>query len=836
MHAKKEFLMIFHSKSANKADTELHTGYKMALPLAQYHTMRLQVCLTKALLVFCASLGTVGCIVSAFSLEINMPLIAICLFLFSMLLAFLHYNHTFFNLVYPVIFFVFSYAILKYRVYVNSGFQGIMNVIREKYRDYFVLSYSRQTSEAISNRYLTMTIAFVFLGFFLALMINIAISNYMSTFFTIVMTFPFLQFGLYIGALPGPLYLFLLLFCYVATALLKRSGHFMLSENRRKDKPYTLKKSVHSYKGNGVLMLQLCGVCFAICLFLTGLTYPIMQSHFLETDEVSKPKEVTDHYIKLLVQNGFYSFFNRYQATGGMSDGRLGGISSVSSDQETDLAVTFVPTSTDTVYLKGFTGERYTQDAWLSPDYDETELREQLGADAFYRYTMFSSQIEANRVAQFRSIRPDIALQGKMMIEKKDIRDNHIYVPYFTQNSEQLPVAIDHSVRNKQSDLTTTYSLSYFPLVKDYLGMTSPYYKQIVAIKAANAEEYDYENYFDMYQKVYYKTVPQSCKKALKTATDSIGSAESIPELVEKIQAYFSANYHYSLSPGATPPDQDFVSYFLEEQGEGFCVHFASAGTMLLRAYGIPARYCEGYVIKLSNLADATLLDTEDVTDWLSGTPRMQNSGVVTVELPDANAHAWTEVYLEGFGWYPVDFTPPSLSADEAEENESIFASLFSGMFDGGQPGDGISKNTGDAAGAINESNLFLLIPTAFVLLLMLAIVLTVQFARRYKRYMAMKKACRAGNYNPLVSYQYARTLKALIRKKVPVSKQTLPSDVFEVLSSLLPSMQEELVQAYDILERALYGKAFTSKEKADLFVKQTNKACKQLKRNSMKN
>ena len=60
------------------------------------------------------------------------------------------------------------------------------------------------------------------------------------------------------------------------------------------------------------------------------------------TDHLSL-KEFTDPYVKIFVQNGLSGFFNRYHATGGLSNGRLGGISSIRPDYQTDLIVTFVP-------------------------------------------------------------------------------------------------------------------------------------------------------------------------------------------------------------------------------------------------------------------------------------------------------------------------------------------------------------------------------------------------------------------------------------------------------------------------------------------------------------
>lgn len=86
----------------------------------------------------------------------------------------------------------------------------------------------------------------------------------------------------------------------------------------------------------------------------------------------------------------------------------------------------------------------------------------------------------------------------------------------------------------------------------------------------------------------------------------------------------------YSLNPGSYPPEVDFVKHFVLEGNTGYCVHFASATTAILQAMGIPARYVIGY------RADIPEADT-----WVS--------------VPRQNAHAWTEVYIKGVGWLPIE-------------------------------------------------------------------------------------------------------------------------------------------------------------------------------------
>ncbi len=93
----------------------------------------------------------------------------------------------------------------------------------------------------------------------------------------------------------------------------------------------------------------------------------------------------------------------------------------------------------------------------------------------------------------------------------------------------------------------------------------------------------------------------------------------------------------YDLDTPAMEAGEDFVEHFLT-QGRGYCVHFATTGTLLLRLKGIPARYVSGYVAYLDR------------------------SGRASVR--DHSAHAWVEIYLNGYGWYPVEMTPAYLGED----------------------------------------------------------------------------------------------------------------------------------------------------------------------------
>lgn len=123
--------------------------------------------------------------------------------------------------------------------------------------------------------------------------------------------------------------------------------------------------------------------------------------------------------------------------------------------------------------------------------------------------------------------------------------------------------------------------------------------------------------------------------------------------LLERIRERLCAQVTYSLAPGRTPPGEDYIRFFLCENRKGYCTHYATAGTVLARMAGIPARYCEGYLVDGSSLRE--------------------DGDHFTTRLLDSNAHAWTEIWIDGFGWVPFEFTfsyfvPPELPTEPVTE------------------------------------------------------------------------------------------------------------------------------------------------------------------------
>ncbi len=103
--------------------------------------------------------------------------------------------------------------------------------------------------------------------------------------------------------------------------------------------------------------------------------------------------------------------------------------------------------------------------------------------------------------------------------------------------------------------------------------------------------------------------------------------------IVQRALRWFhDENFYYTLQPGRLPSG-DVVDRFLFESRRGFCEHYASSFTFLMRAAGIPARVVTGY----------------------QGGDLNELGGYYVVRQSDA--HAWSEVWLSGSGWRRIDPT-----------------------------------------------------------------------------------------------------------------------------------------------------------------------------------
>ncbi len=130
-------------------------------------------------------------------------------------------------------------------------------------------------------------------------------------------------------------------------------------------------------------------------------------------------------------------------------------------------------------------------------------------------------------------------------------------------------------------------------------------------------------------------------------AWELTSDAETPYEMAVAIRDYLRT-LEYALDVTAPPHGADAVEYFLFELEKGYCTHFASAMTVMLRARGVPSRFVAGYV------AEGLMDDSDDsATEHpVNGSHGQHRSFFAN------NSHAWCEVFFPEYGWIPFEPTP----------------------------------------------------------------------------------------------------------------------------------------------------------------------------------
>ncbi|MFL2547387.1 MAG: DUF3488 and DUF4129 domain-containing transglutaminase family protein [Candidatus Rariloculaceae bacterium] len=134
-------------------------------------------------------------------------------------------------------------------------------------------------------------------------------------------------------------------------------------------------------------------------------------------------------------------------------------------------------------------------------------------------------------------------------------------------------------------------------------------------------------------QRNVYLDIPASFNPRTRAlAQEWRNAGASSREIIQNaLQIFRNETFYYTLTP--PPLGTHSADEFLFDTREGFCEHYASAFTVLMRAAGIPARVVTGYQGgELNPLGQYYI-------------------------IYQSNAHAWTEVWLEDEGWVRVDPT-----------------------------------------------------------------------------------------------------------------------------------------------------------------------------------
>lgn len=278
----------------------------------------------------------------------------------------------------------------------------------------------------------------------------------------------------------------------------------------------------------------------------------------------------------------------------------------------------------DPLYLRGYSlGDYDPETGWLAPEpYTfpaASDLSSVLIPDPRYLpYRILQQHDHPNVRAEIRRVSADTATSLMPYFHSNQIMqmwDDENGSAYYLEGNDV-----------RTYDMLTHYTVLYVPYSGDY------------------SELLDTQGYPDGYTEHVrnkYLTLPEGYREALLPILQeaSVPAADRLLKngdrlsAAKRIAAYLDRLARYDKMTPYTRTGEDFALYFLTQSHRGYCIHFATAGALLCRAAGIPARYVSGF-----------LAQAPETGEWTNVT--------------DESAHAWVEIFLEGFGWVPVEMTP----------------------------------------------------------------------------------------------------------------------------------------------------------------------------------
>lgn len=585
--------------------------------VAQKKKMDWVAALAKALLVFMISYGSVAGFLNAYAMEFNQVLCAAGILGLALLMAFIYETGRkwFTNLCVIGIFIVYAYVAVSRFWVLNSGAYAVINKMYEEAQIYLGVVGGGLYSLRVEDAYLTVTSIALFVGAVLDILLVIRLQYKASLVRTVLMTFTLYLVPIYFERTPDLLSLFLLLSGYVTMGILQCG-------------------KVKKHISGQIRQALPIGVAVAavICLFF-GVLLPKNRYRAMVPKNVAKAE--TEESAMALAQYGVTALFMNHRAGGGISQGRLSQNMMFMPDNETDLIVRFTPYGIGPTYLKAFTGLDYNGREWNKATDVLGPREDQMEATSAGRRELYDEN-------------PEIQSRGVMEVINVDAQPLYEYRPYYTDLDEIQPLAGDG--------------------MSGHRGMRYAYYPVVSNVDVPGGDQ---EPVSDRYLEV-----PAICRNAVEAACREAGLTGTPEEIADQVVRYFAENYTYTLRPGYYFGGMDYISYFLARNKKGFCAHFASAGTMLFRAMGIPARYVEGYVFSYTDVVtDGELLMDAAYEDYYDGYSPLGETALVEVEIPDANGHAWVEIYVKDKGWVVVDPTPAA--TNEEEETGSFWDSIL---------------------------------------------------------------------------------------------------------------------------------------------------------------
>ncbi len=595
--------------------------------------------------------------------------------------------------------FLVSIGIMLFGAYnyyrqIKTGFYLVFNIMYKKFTDTGI-NYFKSVSLIHSEQ--NITIFLIFAVWLLALVIFFFTIYRPNILAIIAVTFPIVEICLYYGIEVPVIWTSVIMGYWFAVLSVCSSD---LGEYFGGGGGFTRKDNVFFPKRRMKFKVtEKCGLSvIAIVLVCAVATEALLDiSGYERTEKIKQQRRELKEAINSFSMEDLASSISDITESLGFAfeyqDNRLGKFSKITYKGKTDLIITLDEAPANALYLKGFTASEYGSNKWSELDSDKLNDVNSM----FEKYNIYPQEFpyKTNSFSGMTSSKIKISSQKK---------SRKLYVPYGLVSDQSFSFIDDTSIKRNREK---TYSFEFYSdnieniaentnltdvkidldfyneftgqqnqTIRDFsdnynMNMTlsnrkdcpvlTDYDLMMTMLVENQYRKFVYENYLDYPDNNEFKEIYKAYSDILDNA--EISTSQEKLSVLQKIKDKMNSEVEYTLEPGKTPSTRDFTNYFLLENKKGYCVHYATAGVMLARMAGIPARYATGYV----SVGDDYNDDSKNP------------DGSYTVKLADNRSHAWAEIYLDGFGWIPFEFTAGYSDMTIASEHpETVTTSVTS--------------------------------------------------------------------------------------------------------------------------------------------------------------